>query len=492
MLNKIKHNLAYKITALVFAILFWFVVYNNDNPIVTIKLTIPITIQNQTSLQSNNLEIINNYDTTIILEVRGRESETEQVNVSDFVINYDFSNITDENIKFIEFSEINYTGDNAINYNVTNDGYIAIEVENIAIKEKNIQIQLLGEPAYGYSIVKTSLTPEKITIKDVASLVEEVSSAIVKVDVEGIRGNTSIRKICEFYDNNGDIIPELNDYLSVDVAIEVARELNVETSIIGILGPDYQVVSYSSYPVSVKISGPEQALSSIDILKTDSISVTEKTEDFTQNASFVNLPIGCNVVGSSNSIDVLVRIEKLVLKTYSFYKSEIDFEYMDSSGQYSYFLLEDRIDIILKGRQVILDQITKEMISPSIDVAEKNDSQSFLPVGITIPEGTKQINYPTAEVKILRNMDISLSVDDVYLINARHELYEYGYVTENIEIKVLGFTEDLALIDKNKLNPTIDVKDLKEGNHKVSLSIDLPSNIEISEQLLVNIILEGK
>jgi len=491
-LKRIKHNLGYKITAIVLAILFWFVVYNNNNPIEVLKLTVPITITNQVYLQLNHLKILNDYDNTVIIEIRGRRSEIKKVNASDFFIKYDLSQITNEDIERIQYDELKYYGANAIYYEVINDGYILVDVESIGIKEKNIEIQLDGEPAYGYSIVGTTLTPEKFTIKEIESLVERIAIAFVKVNIDGIAGNTSVRKACEFYDYNGDLIPELNDYLDVDISIEVAKQLDVESAIIGLANMDYQVVAHNPYPTKIKISGPEQALKNIDILKTEAISVNGKTENFTKSAKFTNLPVGCKVVGGINTIDVNVKIEQLVMKTYTFNKNEISFEYMDSSGQYSYFLLEDKVDIVLKGRQIVLDQITKDMIAPSINVAEKKDSQTFLPVVIILPENTKQISYPTAEVKILRNINLTLKVEDIYIANTRYELYNYIFDNNEISIQVSGFSEDLESIDMNKLNPYIDVKDLKKGKQEVVLNVTLPSGIETSEQLKININIEEK
>jgi len=491
-LKRLKNNLGYKIVAFVLAFLFWFVVYNSNNPIVTVKFTVPITILHQTSPQLYNLRIVNDYDKQVVIEVRGRESEIAHVNAIDFEVEYDFSKIHNSKTTSITYDNLKYMGDRAINYSVVNNGKINLIVEDLSILIKKIDINLVGKPSEGYTVINTMISPENFTIKDVKSIVSKIAKAIVTVDVEGIKGNTSLRQYCEFYDKNGDLISELGNYLYIDIDIEVAKELEVETTIIGIPDMDYQVIDHYVIDTTVKVSGPEEQLQSLEKLETESISVSGKTKSFTTKAAVINLPIGCKLVGSSNEVEVLVTLQKLETKQFVFKGNEIKFIYKDNYGTYSYSVMDDTITFTLKGLKDKLNLITKDMLAPYIDVKLLTDTIISLPVEIQVPNNIKQVDYPTAEVKIVKNLTLQISSSDINIINARYELYNYSFKSANIPIVISGFSEYLNDINSNSLNPYIDVKDLKEGTHQVMLSVNIPENVEMPKSIIIDVVIEKK
>lgn len=490
MLKRLKNNLGYKIAAFLLAVLFWVVVYNNDNPVVVERIPVPITITNQSYPTTNNLRILNDYDKTVIVEVRGRSDELNQISANDFVVIYDFSEISAASITNITYSSVNYLGDKAIDYKVVNEGKINIEVERILNTENKITVELTGEPAFGYSIVSKTISPENYAIRDVSSLVSKVATALVRVDIEGIKGNKNVRRFCEFYDADGNAINELNDYLAVDISIEVAREFEVETTVIGVPNPDYQVISKDPQPSKIKISGPESALESIDILKTDSVSVSGLDHDSIIKTTLVNVPINCKVVSGVNEVSVAVRVERLEERVFDFTADEITIKYV--SNAYSYFILDEGVSITLKGRREVLDQINKTDLAPYIDVSSQNDTQTFLKVQINVPQDVIQVSYIAVEVKILKNLTLTIPTSEINIVNQRTDLYSYSFSRSQTTLVISGFSADLADISVASLQATVDVKDLTEGTHRIKLNYTIPANTEVFNSVLVDVVVRAK
>lgn len=492
MLKRLKHNWLFKIAAILIAIVIWGLVYNSSNPVESIKLTVPIFVVNQSAPQLVNLQVMNDYEKSVVIEIRGRTTELVQVNTSDFIVQYDFASISDENITELNYLKFEYLGANAIDYKIVNDGKLYIDIERLSVLEKKISVKLQGEPAYGYSIVSTTYTPENFSIKDVNSLITDIKLAIVNIDVSGIKGNTNIRKYCEFYDEDGNEIIELNEFISVDVTIEVARNIEVNTAIFGVTDPEFLVVSHTSQPSVVRVSGPEEALSSIEFLTAESISVSGETKSFVTKASIINLPVGCQLIGGSNVVDVAVVLEQLVTKEFVFNKSEIKFIQEDPYGNYSYTILDDSISITLKGQNSELQELTNSALAPYISVKSLQDNVILLPLEINVPLGVKQVSFPQAEVQILKNIALQMNVDDIYLPNARYEVYEYSFSIEKYSIVFSGFSEYLSNITINSLNPSIDVMSLKEGVHRVPLLISLPDNVISNSDLIITLTITVK
>ena len=84
MWNKIKKNLFFKILAVVIAIIIWFIVSVNNNPVEVKTISVPIQIQNERNLALRNLRIINEIDNFIDIQIKGAATEVGKVSSSDF------------------------------------------------------------------------------------------------------------------------------------------------------------------------------------------------------------------------------------------------------------------------------------------------------------------------------------------------------------------------------------------------------------------------
>ena len=96
MWNKIKKNLFFKILAVFIAIIIWFIVSVNNNPIEVKTVSVPIYVQNERNLALRNLKIVNNFDHFIDVQVKGAATEVNKVSASDFTAYVDYVEIINE------------------------------------------------------------------------------------------------------------------------------------------------------------------------------------------------------------------------------------------------------------------------------------------------------------------------------------------------------------------------------------------------------------
>jgi YbbR domain-containing protein len=94
LINRLTHNLIYKIVAVFLAIILWLVVVNIDDPIIndTVK-NIPITVINEETISDQGKIYTITGETTAYVKVQGSRSYVDDLKTSDFVAVADFSSL---------------------------------------------------------------------------------------------------------------------------------------------------------------------------------------------------------------------------------------------------------------------------------------------------------------------------------------------------------------------------------------------------------------
>jgi len=489
-LEKIKHNLGIKIMAVVLAVLIWFVVYINDNPIETRQLTIPLSVVNEEALTADNLRVLNEYSTEVEIFVRGRKADVDSVSSNDFIAYLDFNEVEDENTVFLTVTDLSYLGERNISTGFSGSGRIGVSIDRIVTGEVPINVVINGEPADGFSVVGTILKPANYIAIDIKSLVQEVDRAEVEVDVNELRGTETIRKLCMVYDEYGNVINELSNQTAVDITVSIAKNIPVNVVTEGAPATDYLMTKTEALPDEVLITGSEEDLSKINSISTLPVSLSGATESFTAQANLSSPPSGTAFVGTGN-VDVEVHIEGLYEKTLPISANNITIRW-GTPTQRIYSIIEDGYSITLKGRQGILDSLTLNSISPYIDVSTVEDGESSLPLRFQNLGSLEQITYPLVRVytESLRNIEVET---DLITINGMDvEKYSYAFETETETMEVRGISDDLNEIDVRNLRMSVDAAGLEPGTQEITVNVTLPNGVVLSDDLKATLIISDK
>lgn len=478
MLKKIRHNLPMKILSVVIAILFWFMVYTNENPIESRQITINLTPINESSLTSDNLRILNEYETEVDITIRGRKSEIDQVSASDFIAYLDFSTIQNEFAEFISITGFDYLGDNNIIPEITGSGRVGISIDRIIAGEIPIKVNVLGETAEGFFLVGDPvLHPPSFVVTDIKSLVSEISSAEVTVDVTGMKGTEVERAFCVVYDADGNEITELKNDTAVDITINIAKNVPIEVKLEGVPAEDHIATGSIPEPTHVMVSGSEEELSMIEKVSTLPVNIENANESFEATTGLQTLPVGVGYVGSGEVL-VSVDIEALQEKTIVFSPFNINFRYGLNNKDYD--ILTSEIELVIKGRQGILDTITESTVIAYIDVANASDGELSMPLRFENLDNVEQVTFPLVDVYIQTTKNIPIYTEDIFIENKVGGKYTYQLLNTVASLNVIGLSENIDQINYDNLNPRIDAADIEAGTHTVTIQITLPDGVSIS------------
>lgn len=139
--------------------------------------------------------------------------------------------------------------------------------------------------------------------------------------------------------------------------------------------------------------------------------------------------------------------------------------------------------VVITGDPQVLDKISDlktepislENVSASLDTTRA----LVLPQGVKLAGGAQEIAVSVAIDQQI-NKTLTISKDDISLLNTgAGDSLEYEILTPQISMTIQGVRRILENINTSSLNPTIDVRGLTVGTHKVPVRVTLANGVTL-------------
>ncbi|AUS96788.1 hypothetical protein CDQ84_15400 [Clostridium thermosuccinogenes] len=372
----LKNDTIMKIVSVLFAIGLWLAV----NPVNTMDYTINLNVINEDDLHEKNIELKNrNFPKTIQVRVRGKKDKLTQVSESDFQAVLDFSQIDSVDDNTIKIPTPEYTGKvqgvKVLQYWPTS---VRVSLEKIISRSFKVEIgETKGELKPGYKVAGIKINQDRIVIRDLESVVNQVESVKVDINLDNLNESISDIKKCKVYDKNGKEIPQHSNKYEVEVLVEIAKEVPVVAEKTGSI-PDGYVGGISKYsPTKVLITGPGDVLDKITSLKTEPFNLSGITENTDITAPLV-LPEGVKLVDPDQKITASVTVEALKEKTIRLGKNMITIKNMDASSEYA--IQTEEVAVVVKGLQKDLEKVNALTLKPYVNVIGLEEGTHSMPL----------------------------------------------------------------------------------------------------------------
>ncbi|HOD93799.1 MAG TPA: CdaR family protein [Clostridia bacterium] len=498
MWSKLKKNLFFKVLAVVIAIIIWFIVSVNNNPVEVKTISIPIQIQNERNLTLRNLKIVNSFDNFIDIQIKGAATEVSKVVASDFSAYVDYTEIINENVTELTVKGINYNGNAKITFsNKEEDAKKIIKVERITSSEFPVTVKFNGALMEGYELVAYSVTPNIQSISDVTSMIVGIGSIQVDIDLDNATQSFTLRKACVVYDKSMRIMNEYTNTITVDVNVIIGKKVNISSRLSGTsdLNENYMYISNSLEYSQAIIVGDNSVIKDINTIYTKTVDISGKTESFAYEAE-LDVPSNIrvytinNVLNANNKVRMNIIIEQLITKKFEFGIEELTIRNKNILQEYT--LKEDIFSLTLKGRALTISTITKEQITPYIDVLNLDDGAKKLKVNIlSLGSNITLSDSSVLEVYIETIATYSIDSSKIVLTNVDNNL-SYFLQAETFNMKLVGLGNDISNTDISEMKFYINVQDLTEGMHIVDVIVrdsNLPQGVRLYEdiQIAVNV-----
>ena len=381
-MKRLTANWGLKLASLIFAIILWFLVTNINDPVTTVRYTnIPVTLKNTNLItdQGQVYSVLDGSDIISSVTIYAPRSIIDSLSQNNIVATADIQDLSSLNTVSINVTTNKYS--DKIEDIVTSSDVVKLSVERKASKSMAITATTSGTLADGYVVGDVNTDQNMIRINGPESVINQVASAVVDVDVTGFTSNIGTDADIILLDADGNEVDTSNVTMNistvrVNVVIYETRNVPIEYVIKGEPASGYMYTGeIESNMDTVLIAGRSNTVSSISSIKVDDadIDLTGATGDINCSYDLEDyLPTGVYLADPefSGMVSIVVHVDKTVTETFDVELSNI------------------RIEGEIDGYDIKVDDSEYETVSLTLEGLEK-DIKSIRPSNI---KGTVKVD----------------------------------------------------------------------------------------------------
>lgn len=271
-MNKIDKNWQLKIICFLLAIVLWFVIINEQNPLSEGSYTVPITVENL-----NSQYITSNVPKTVYVRLSGPRNTIINVGPSDIKAYIDLSDVQEGTVDVPIHVEIP-SGTELKKQSMTST---KITVDVYTVKEFKLTPHIVGNLDEKDFISELKIVPEKVVVSGARRLIQEVSQAVIEVPVNQRNSDFALMAPIHLYSEDGSPVEglEMTPWQSnVKVSIghdAMSKSVPLNVNITGQTANKTVTIQ----PTSIKIRGSADTLRSISSIDLPDINVENMKEE---------------------------------------------------------------------------------------------------------------------------------------------------------------------------------------------------------------------
>jgi YbbR domain-containing protein len=189
-MKRLTANWGLKLASLIFAVIVWFLITNVNDPITSVRYTnVPVTLKNTNLItdQGQVYTILDNTDTINSVTLYAPRSIIDSLSQNNLVATADIQALSSLNTVSIDVVTNKYY--DKIEKIVTSSDVVKLNVERKASKSLALNATTSGSLADGYVIGDVTTEQNMVRISGPESVVSQITSAAVDVDVTGFTSN---------------------------------------------------------------------------------------------------------------------------------------------------------------------------------------------------------------------------------------------------------------------------------------------------------------
>lgn len=403
----ITNNLGLKILALLVSVGLWIIAININDPVSENTYTVNVSLQNAGVLSSAGkyFEVKDNSD-RIKVVVRGTRTALSQFNQADIVATADLSKITEDNLVPIDLSTTKQS--DKIEGIRSESQYVKLDLEDVRRLQMPIEVKVLNDPQDGYILGSTQTSQNVVIISGPESIINQVESAAVEIDVSGATTDVKISLPIHLYSKGDDIIDTTKVNMSVQEISTTASILQKAVVPLIAIPQGTPTQGYvlngiiEGLPTEITIAGKSNIVSKIPYID---ISESLDVNDIYQNTSYeinINdyLPDGVSMVGNVGNngiLDISVGVDKESERTIVLDPEAIQVIGVPEGYSATVSDLDDDVEVPVSGLKSLLDTIDESKLVPVINVDKYLSNNGLtiekghidIPLDITLPDNVR-------------------------------------------------------------------------------------------------------
>jgi YbbR domain-containing protein len=416
-LKTLTNNFAFKLLALVFAIILWIVVYNVDDPVITRSYMTSVTLLNDDTIQDKYYEILDNTN-NVTFSVSAKRSDLDKIDDSDFSATADFNEMVvneDGTGGSIKIDIVANKNSSKLKFNGSNK-FLTVSLEDAKSKQFVVAPTTEGTVAEGYALGDVTISSSNvIKVSGPATVVSRVAKVVAAINVDGMSQNLSDNVVPILYDENGAEIDTTKLTLSrttvtVSAAILGTKKVTLNLSAKGTPADGYALAGITSSASTVWIKGATATINPITSIEIPSsvLDIAGATESLETTVNIIDyLPTGVALLDSADAtITVVVDIEAYETRTFEIPVENITIDGLAAGNELTFS--QGTVYASITGLAVNLDELDAQSLRGNIDVTDLTTGSHVVNVDVDVDEGRFIVTSSRTQI----NIDVKQEPDE--------------------------------------------------------------------------------
>jgi len=369
----------------------------------------PIAVPLEIIGQEPSLVITNKIPLTIEVTLRAPRSVWDQLTAQE--------NPVRAILDLSDFSAGEHTADIQIQISVrpvqivlSNPGSVSVMLERLATQSFPVDLSLSGQPAVGYQVGDVTVDPTEVIISGPESLVEQATRARLLVSLDGARESIDQAVLIHVLNAENAVLEGITiNPESIHVTIPVSqqggfREVAVKVVVSGQVAAGYRLENISVFPpvITVFASDPELVSALPGVVETQPLDLQDAKENISTRLT-LTLPENITMVGTQ-SVEVQVGISPIQTSLTLLNQPVHVIGLLEGLAAQ---IFPQSVDVIISGPLPVLDILTSQDVTVSIDVTGLGIGTHQL-----IPEVNILVGSVLVESILPGTVEVVLSIPD--------------------------------------------------------------------------------
>jgi len=379
----LERNLAVKVLSVFLALVLWFQVMREENPVVQETFEeVPLRPEGLGA----GLVILDQQPRLVSLKVQGQARVVRKMTTAQLKATVELSELGPG----VHWVPVKVEMPRGVELVQVSPAEVMLQIDRLVQQNLPVQVRLEGKVHEDFRHQDPRVHPEVVMISGPASLVEAVASVWVRVSLQGAREDLSVQVEVRPLDETGREVAGVHvEPKAVTVEIPVvplppAKMVTVQPVLVGQPAPGYEVSSVACQPARVKVRAPQDRLARIGAAYTEAISVAGRSEDLVHTVRVI-MPEGATHL-EPTTVRVTVQIaEKRERLTFE----DIPVRLRNVAAGLRWQILPPEVSVTVEGRSAAVQAIDPLDVEAYVDVANLGPGRYQLTVSVSPLEGVE-------------------------------------------------------------------------------------------------------
>lgn len=391
------NKILYVVLSFLLAIVFWlYVDAANGNTMRQSFTNVPVDfIGAEDTLPSRGLMLASGGDATLDLTISGPRSVISNLRPGDIRAQVNLNSINATGPYSLDWNLS--TPDNVNNSDITIEKYsrktVTVQVTSLYSKEIPVIDNIIGtvEEPYVYMADRVVKEPAVLTLSGLQDNVDRVASARVVVDITDATDTISQEYSYELLDADGNVL-EVQDVrfsdqkINVTVPIYMMKTLELKVDFKESPGSRLANVDYKLEPDTITVVGEALSLANVEEINLGEVDLSSLYADDDKELE-IRLPAGCENSSGYKTTNLSIKFHGLTTRSFTV----TNIESVGTSESQRFDPITTVMDVVLRGPEEDLEQVTEEDIRIVVDLREISSDGTIQPPATVLVDGYSEV-----------------------------------------------------------------------------------------------------